>query len=166
MTGRLLLLLLPLALSACVSVRPAVESRGERPALPATFRLSGAPPGEGDVPAVERQVAEALKERGFEEVAPEAPPRYLVDVALSERPRGVAAAVPSEHGEARTVAAAPRRSLRQPLTRGAATLTLRIVERISGREIYAATATRLYRKSATAEDLVRAAVQPLGGPPS
>lgn len=166
MADRLPLIVLALVLSACASASPLVESRGTPPASPASFRLSGAPSGEGEAPAVERQVAAALEARGLREAAADAPADYLVEVALSDRPRGVAAAVPQEDGKAQTLTAAVGRSLRHPLTRGVASLTIRIVERVSGRELYRATATRPYRKPPAHRDLVRAALQPLGRPAS
>jgi len=106
-------------------------------------------------------VVQALQARGFSVASGGAEPEYVIEVAASARPIGVAAAVPNEQKSAPLLPAAGR-TLRQPLARGAATLAVRIVEQASGRELYAASATRTSRRPAVEPYWVEAALAPLG----
>jgi hypothetical protein len=155
-------LLMALALGACASAAPAVTTHAAQPVSPGSFRLLGAPSAEAAGSGVEREVVEALTARGFQPAGAGAQATYLVEAALGDRPRGVAAAVSQADGGSREIVSPPRRSLRRPLVNGARTLVVRIVERDSGRELYAASATQLYRRPGPADVLVDAALKGLG----
>jgi hypothetical protein len=154
-------LTLALALGACAAASPIVQTRVPGPLPVDTFRIS-APPAEAGPSAdgVERLVAKELQARGLMEAGDAADPAYLVEIAFGRRPRGVAAAVPGDQG-AEVVLPAVHRTLRRPLVSGAETLAVRIVERTSGRELYAANATVASRTPVAPESLVRSALQPL-----
>lgn len=159
---RSLLLAVPLALSACASSAPVVQARAHGPLAAAAFQISATPSPEAKLSATERSVSEALQARGWREAGQTEEPAYLVEVAFSRRPRGVAAAVPQDQGGEILLPAAGR-TLRRPLVTGAETLTIRIVERRSGRELYSASATVAGRTTIPADSLVRSALQPLAG---
>lgn len=164
MRVQILACLLVVGVSACAGASPMVQTRVAGPIARATFRIS-APPGEGDATArpVERQVAAALVGKGLRQAGSERAADYTVEVAYSDRPNGVGAALPQAQGPAAPVVAPQRRTLARPFVRGASALTVRIVETGAGRELYAASATRPHRKITPdlAVGLVDAALKPL-----
>jgi hypothetical protein len=150
-----------LTLGACATAAPVVQARVPGPVPAATFHISSLPADDdAGVEAVDRVVAGELKARGLQEAAMGVDPAYLVEVAVSSRPRGVGAAVPTDN-EADIVLPAARRTFCRPFVRSAETATVRIVERISGREVYVASATVATRAPVAAEALVRGALEPL-----